>query len=152
MGKSKRVVIIGPRTRRNFLFLYKLLETKSAKQRWGMIQNCNRDELLALIDVCTNIKRSSFRLTAKQRRRIDKHTALLERLGRVRSEDSAKRLIQVGEGIVFNPKAKRKRDRFRISQRGGVIPAVLAPVLIELAAEALEHVIPDPPENYMVCF
>lgn len=150
MGKTKKTVVIGPRTRRNFLFLYRLLDTKSPKQRWAMIQGCNKDELLSIIDVCTNVRRKSFKLSAKERRRIERHESALNRLSRVRSEKSAKKWIQTGEGVVHNPQARRKRETYKIVQRGGMLPAILAPVLTELAAQLIDHIIPDPPEDYMV--
>lgn len=150
MAKKKRIVVIGPRTRDNFLFLYKLLETKSAKQRYNIIQNCSREELLALLDICSNVMRSGFKLKAQDRRKIAKHKEVLDRLVKTRSEKSARKWIQTGEGVVLNPNAKRTRDRLKVVQRGGLIPAVLAPILIELAAEGAEHLIPDPPKDYLV--
>jgi hypothetical protein len=46
--------------------------------------------------------------------------------------------IQKGEGISLN------RKKAIPVQKGGFIPAVLAPVLVELAAELAERLIPDP--------
>lgn len=146
MGKRKnnQQPVIGPRTRRNFTFLTALLDTRSPKQRWGIIQNASREELLAIVDICTNIKRSNFRINAKERKRMNRHLESMDRLSRARSEKSARAAIQSGEGIVVNPNARRKRDTLKVEQRGGFLPAFLAPVLLDLAAEVADHFIPDP--------
>lgn len=140
-------VIVGPRTRRNFSFLYTIYSTPSVKQRWNFIQNATREELLAIIDICTNLNRSSFRLTAKQRRRLEKYREQMRRLSRVRSESGARAIIQNGEGLHINPLAKRKRDRLKVVQRGGFLQALLVPVLTELAAEVVDRLIPAPTKH-----
>lgn len=141
--KAKQAIIIGPRTRRNFSFLYMVYSTPSPKQRWNLIQNASRDELLAIIDVSSNLSRSSFRLTAKQKRRLERYRQEIRRLSRARSEEGARAAIQYGEGLHINPLATRKRDRLKVIQRGGFLQALLVPVLTELAAEVIDRLIPE---------
>lgn len=129
----------GPRTIRNYKFLYDLSEEKSAKKRWNMIKNATRDELASIVDVSSNISSKNFQLTPWHEKRIQKHLELVKKLGRSRSEKNAKKIIQNGEGLIENPNAKRKRDQVKVIQRGGFLPAFLVPVLVEVAAEIAEN-------------
>lgn len=135
---------IGDRVRRNFEFLYKVYKNKSAKKRWEMVQNASHDELLAIIDICDNVTKQEFHITPAQAARIQKYGESMQKLGRVRSQKSALKIIQTGEGIVENIYAKRKRDKLKVVQKGGFLPAVMVPVLVELGAELLEKMMPSP--------
>lgn len=137
--------VVGPRTKRNFPFLYRLSKCRSAKKRWEMVQNASPDELMAIVDIGSNIAKDRFKLTAKERRYIETFRDPLKKLGRVRTRASALKAIQTGEGIVVNPKPRRSRDVYRVTQRGrGFLPAMLIPVLVELAAKGVDHLLPEP--------
>lgn len=133
--------IVGQRAVRNFKFLYKLTTTRSPKKRWQMVQEADRDELMSIIDVCANVLSKDFKLTPGQDRKIQKYGPLMKKLSRVRTQKSALRTIQQGEGIVEDPNARNKRRRIRVVQRGGFLPSLLLPVLVEIASTAAEHLL-----------
>lgn len=141
---SKNRGVVGNRVVRNFDFLYELVTCDTVQERWEMIQNASRDQLLAIVEICSNIQRKNFKLTSKQYRRLKRHWDFVNTLGRVRKPRRALKVIQKGEGLT------PFRRRFALKgQRGtGFLPAVLIPVLVELAADALEKYIPEPePED-----
>lgn len=132
----------GPRTLKNFGFLYSLYNTKSAKKRYEILQNATREQLLAVMDVCSNITKGHFTPTPRYQRVLERYIDHMRRLNRVRSEKGALRVIQSGEGIVVDPTARRKRDRIRVMQTGrGFLPALLVPVLFEIAHRVGSHLL-----------
>ena len=137
MPKANRG-LVGDRVIRNFRFLYVLCKTRSQKKRWEIVQNATRDELGAIVDVCKNVFTQNFKLTKTQLNRLEKHMANIKKASKSQSSEAARAIIQRGEGVLLNPKAKRQRDRLKVVQRGGALPALLIPVLIEAAATIAE--------------
>lgn len=64
----------------------------------------------------------------------------MKQLSRVRTEESAKRVIQRGEGIseIYNPRTRKVRYRVAKQRGGGFLPILLVPVLTELASIVAE--------------
>ena len=104
---------VGPRILENYNFLRHISRTSSEKNRLKAVRGASRDEVLALVEVCSNILASNFRLTKKQREKIQPYANYARKLARARSELGARKIIQVGGG--------------------GFIPALLIPVLAEAA-------------------
>ena len=149
MPKSNQGVV-GDRAKRNYDFLYELFQEKSPKARWSLVENASQDQLGAIVDVCSNISKGHFALTQSQRSRLLKHASTLRKLGNVHSEHAARKHIQKGEGISFHKSSRYANPQIKVNpQVGGLLPAALAPILVELSAELLERMIPDPSPDYM---
>ena len=137
--------LVGDRVRRNFGFLYRLGMTKSPQKRYRMVQEANRDEILAIVEICKNVLKETFKLSKSQSRKLYPFQEHAKTLSKVRSPSGAIRAIQKGEGIVSKG---RKRQ---VVQKGGLLPALVVPILVELAAEvaerALDHFLPEGPSN-----
>lgn len=85
-----------------------------------MLKHATADQLLALVEICLNILNSQFRLTTRQRSRLLPYADFLRKLARRRTERGArKHLVQTGSGI------------------GGLFAALLTPVLLDLARNAI---------------
>ena len=113
-----KLQIIGPRIFENYIFLRQITATKSDEKRMKALKNANRDQLLALVEVCSNILASNFNLTKKQREKILPHASYVRKLARARSELSARKIIQKGNGIF--------------------LPSILVPILFEVARHFIE--------------
>lgn len=135
------VTNIGPRIRQNFSFLYALYNNPSAKERWFMIQNATREQLLSIVDICSNLRYANFTFSAKEKKKLERYKNYIQRIKRSKSENSVKKIIQEGEGVIYNPNARLKRNKLRVVQRGGLLSAVLVPVLTALALEVGDRVI-----------
>jgi hypothetical protein len=136
----------GPRVVRNFDFLYRLCATRSPRRRMLLLRAATPDQMLAVVDVGANLSRKRFALNARQSRRLAHYDAHVKKLGRVRSENAALRVIQQGEGLAYD----RRRDRISVVQRQkgrGFLPAVLVPVLVELAAHFAEKLLTPKDED-----
>jgi superfamily I DNA/RNA helicase len=113
---------IGPLILKNYAFLKKLAKTKSNKKRKSLLDSANRDQLLALVEISSNLL-SSFKLGKKQRNRLLPFAPTIRKLSRVRSERSARKLIQqTGTGVPL-------------------FAALLAPVIAEAASHLISKVI-----------
>jgi hypothetical protein len=113
---------IGPLILKNYAFLKKLAKTKSNKKRKSLLDSANREQLLALVEVSSNLL-SNFKLTKKQRDRLLPFAPTIRKFSRVRSERSARKLIQqTGTGVPL-------------------FAALLAPVIAEAASHLISKVI-----------
>ena len=112
MRKEKN---IGPRIIRNYPFLKALSATTSDKRRRLLIKNAEPDELLAITEVCHNIIKSYFPITENQKHKMLRYREAIRKIGRLRSADSARRVLQRGKGVS-----------------GMLISAVLVPVISEV--------------------
>lgn len=112
---------IGQRIQDNSDFLKKLARTKSAKKRKRILKRADTNQLLAIAEICLNIVSSRFKLTTRQKKRLLPYADFVRRVSRLRSARGARHLIvQKGSGI------------------GGVFAALITPVLIELARNAIK--------------
>ena len=94
--------VIGPRVLENYSFLRKIAKSKSDRKRLSALRNANRDELLALVEVCSNILSSNFNLTTRQKKKIVPFANYIRKLARIRSESGARKIIvQTGAGIFL---------------------------------------------------
>lgn len=105
--------VVGPRILENYTYLKRLVKTKSEGKRLNLVKEASRDELLALVEVCSNILSSNFSLTKRQKEKILPYANYMRKLARIRSEVGARKIVQRGEGVFFS--------------------ALLVPVLAEIA-------------------
>lgn len=145
--------VVGKRTIRNFDFLYSLSRCKDPQQKWEMIRKARRNQLLSIVDICSNLLSKNFKLSKSEERKLENYSDFLKKLARVKTEHGAKRLILKGEGIRIVKKRVRKNGKgqkgygwktsTQIMQdgKGGFLPALLVPVLMELAATAKDEIL-----------
>lgn len=112
--------MVGERFLRNMDFLKHLATTRSPKVRNELIRYASADELLAIVEVCVNVLRSRFPLNARQRQKLREHATYLRKLSRVRSEKSARKILQIGDGVA--------------------IASLLVPVIAEVARTLIERI------------
>jgi hypothetical protein len=103
-----------------------------------MVQKASQDELLALVEISSNVLRRNFQLRAKEQRRLQKHWDLLRHLSRAKDGEKVVTVVQAGEGVKSNQVASRKRDRIKVVQRGGLLPALVLPILFQVVEELAE--------------
>jgi len=94
---------VGKKIKNNFKFLKNLAKTRSPKNRKHLLKTATRDELLAVLEVCVNILNSRFKLHHVQKKRLAVHAPFLRKLSKVRTEKSARTILQRGNGAVFAP-------------------------------------------------
>lgn len=82
-------------------FLKKLAYSRSFVKRNQLIINATTDEILTIVEICVNILRYRFPLKSRQRRRLSIYAEFLRKLSKVRSDKSARVLLQKGEGFPF---------------------------------------------------
>ena len=111
----------SPCIRENTAYLQKLASTKSEERKRQLIENATADQILAIVEICANILKFNFTLTKGQKRKLAKYADYYRSISRARTQETAKRRIQQGSGIVLG--------------------AILAPVLSVLAQQLLEKVI-----------
>ena len=105
---------LGDRIVRNFEFLRQLILTKSEHRRRQLLTKATSDQLLAIVEICSNILSRDFVLNKRQHSKLLPHSYLLKSLSRTRTEQGArKKLVQQGTGAF--------------------LPALLIPVLVEAA-------------------
>ena len=117
-AKSISSCIIGKRVYKNHSFLKSLARTTSEKKRKELLKKANCEELLTLVEICTNILASTFCLSESQRKKLLPYANFVRNLSRARCEKSARKIVQTGNGFVF--------------------PALLVPVLVEIARVLLK--------------
>ena len=116
MGRRKKILqTIGERVLKNFNFLKKLGKTHSQKKWKALIRNANSEELLALIEISSNILAGRFSLSKKQREKLLPFANYIRKIARARSEKGARKIFT--------------------NQQGGqaVLAALLSPILVEAA-------------------
>ena len=113
---------IGQRVLDNYNFLRKLSRARSEDKKTTLLTNASCDELLALIEISSNVLAGRFCLTRRQRAKITPFANYLRRLARLRSEKGARKFLK--------------------NQKGGqaVFGALLAPILIEAASHLISKV------------
>jgi hypothetical protein len=111
---------IGKLPLKHYGFLKRMARTKSDRKRQKLIKSATKDQLLALIEISTNLL-SDFRLTNRQKRKLLPYAPLVRKFSRIRSEGSARKFLE---------------------QRGSGLPfaALLTPVLIEAASHLISKI------------
>jgi hypothetical protein len=112
---------ITPYISDNYDFLKALARTKSNNKRNKILQKATTIQILSLVEICFNILKARFRLSARQRRRMMPHADFIRRMGRVRTERGAKKIVQIGGGIPT------------------FFPALLTPIILEISKYLLER-------------
>ncbi|KAL3091941.1 hypothetical protein niasHT_028884 [Heterodera trifolii] len=77
----------------NYEYLKSLGRTTSHKKRRHLLSTAGCEELLTLVEICLNLLNGSFCLTRKQKQKLLPFANTIRRLARVRSEQSARKLI-----------------------------------------------------------
>ena len=103
---------IGQNICNNIKFLKKISKSKSERNRRRLLKTATNNELLSIIESALNIVKGRFNITSRQRTRIDPYKDFVRKLARIRSERTARRLVQKGSGI-------------------GAFAAILTPIIIE---------------------
>lgn len=116
----KKVQHIGQRVLDNFTFLKQICKTRSSKRQNKLITDASTDQLLALVEVCSNILKGQFKLSDRQKNKIIPFAPTLRKLSRARSDKGARRIVQSGGAAL--------------------IPALLAPVLFHAAQHLIQRV------------
>ena len=111
----------SPYIKENTPFLKQLASTKSEKKKNRLIQEATTDQILAIIEICTNILQFNFILNKRQRRKLSKYADFYRILAKSKTEETARRKLQQGNGIVLG--------------------ALLAPILTTLAEQLLSKII-----------
>ena len=102
-------------------FLNLLARSKSDSKRHRMLKHANSQQLLAIAEICLNIVKARYQLTTRQRKRLLPYAEFVRRMSRARSERGARKVIsQKGSGI------------------GGVLTALLTPILIEIGRKIIK--------------
>ena len=101
----------------NCEFLQKLAKTKSERKKQKYISIADRDKLLAIVEICTNILKANFPLKNHQRKKLSRNAEYYRKISRARTEKSA---------------------RNRIQTVAVALAAILAPVLGSLAQHILD--------------
>ena len=102
VNRNKNNQVIGPRILENYSFLRKIAKSKSDRKRLNALRNANRDELLAIVEVCSNLLSSNFNLTTRQKKKIVPFASYIRKLARIRSESGARKIVvQTGSGIFL---------------------------------------------------
>ena len=95
--------MVGESVKRNITFLRKLAKTKSEKIRKRLLDNASSEQILAIVEICVNILKFRFRLRNLQRHKLAQHAPVVRKLGRARSEKTARRILQTGGGNMLGP-------------------------------------------------
>lgn len=106
---------VGDRIFRNFSFLRNLAKTRSLKKRVEMIDKATKEQLLAIVEIVSNVvKYKTFCLDKRQAKKIKPYEKYLRKLSNVKTQRQAQALLQKGGGL-------------------GILPSLLIPVLVEVA-------------------
>ena len=105
----------------NVNFLNQLAKTRSDKRKRSLLLEATPEQILAIVEISSNILKNNFVLTNSQKRRLAKYADLYRAISRSRTEGTARRRVQ--EGGQF------------------AIATLLAPVLSTLAQSLLDRVI-----------
>ncbi|KAI6193450.1 hypothetical protein M3Y96_01019000 [Aphelenchoides besseyi] len=81
-------------------FLQRLKSANSDQKRRDLVADATGAELLALVEIAYNVLHAHFPLKHQQLERLRPHAPLVRKLSRVRSERSARRLVQSGAGVA----------------------------------------------------
>jgi len=113
--------MVGTRFLRNAKFLKQIRHARSTKRRLKLINDANPNQIFAIMDAANNILNGNFHISDAQRNKLVRHREHIRRLGRARTDSRARRIIQMGGGAF--------------------LPALLAPVLVQLAPYLIKKLI-----------
>jgi hypothetical protein len=113
----------SPYIKDNLPFFTELNKTKSEKKKNTLILNATPDQILAIVVICANILRYNFILTPRQKRRLIKYADFYRSIARTRTEKTARKRIQEGNGLALG--------------------AILLPIVGALAEHLIQKVLPS---------
>jgi hypothetical protein len=111
---------IGPRIINNVSFLKAIAKSKNPAIRANKLKLASTDELLSIVEIAFNILKGKFTLSPSQRRRLLPFATAIREISRLRSEKSAKRVLQRGGAI------------------GTAIVSIITPILLEILRSSLQ--------------
>ncbi|KAL7079539.1 hypothetical protein ACQ4LE_001220 [Meloidogyne hapla] len=119
--------MISQIVKNNYPFLKQLAKTRSLHKRKRLLKQATIGQLLSLSEISLNIVKNRFQLTKRQKGRLVPFADFVRRIGRVRTERGARRIvIQKGNGLPL-----------------GLFPALLTPIIIELAKNLSSTLLPN---------
>jgi pyruvate formate-lyase activating enzyme-like uncharacterized protein len=105
---------------KNQEFLGKFTKTKSERKRQKLLAEADRERLLAIVEICSNILKGRIPLNTRQRRLLARSADFYRSIARARSEHTARHRIQTGGSLT-------------------ALAAVLSPLLGVLAQQVLDR-------------
>jgi hypothetical protein len=93
--------MVGSIILRNQKFLRQLAITSSDKIRKKIISQASVDELLAVVEICTNILKDRFRPRVNHRKKLIEVAPYIRKIARARSPTTARRLLSIGTQSIF---------------------------------------------------
>lgn len=114
---------------KNSEYLKQFSKTKSSRKRQRLLQEADREKLLAIVEICSNILKGNIPLNARQRRRLAASADFYRGIARARSEKTARHRIQTGGQL-------------------GALAAIVAPILGQLAQHVLERALAKKDETH----
>lgn len=115
--------IIGQRVLENYDFLKRLSKIRSEKKKDRVLASASCEELLTIIEIAANILKGAFCLSARQKQKLLPFADYIRKLGRARTEKSARNLL--------------------INQKGGnaaIIGSLLAPIVVEATSQLISKI------------
>lgn len=113
-------MVAAERLRRNYKFL-KLLKKAQRTKRKNLLEAADKDQILCLCDCANNILKGNIHLKPKEKKQLTRHKTVL-------------RTLASGKG---SKNIKKKRNL--LIQKGGFLPALLAPILSGLAGGLVKN-------------
>jgi hypothetical protein len=96
--------VVGQTVLSEFDYLNKLVSTKSEKKLKALINNAPPGVLLAITEIALNVLKNKFPLKHRQLLKLQPFAHSVRKISKVRSPDSARKIIQTGEGLKsLNP-------------------------------------------------
>jgi hypothetical protein len=94
----------SPRILDCYEFLKRIAKCRSDKKRLIYLRNANREELLSLVEIASNIlSPNNFAISNHHKIKLTPHANFIRQLSRVRSESAARNIIQQrGNGFAFS--------------------------------------------------
>jgi hypothetical protein len=84
-------------------FLRKICKSCSEAKRKKILQTATKQQIEVLAEICKNLTRGNLKLTKPQLRKLQNHAPFVRTLGRQRTFNGARRVIQKGGGFPFVP-------------------------------------------------
>lgn len=100
--------MVAVRLRRNFNYL-KYLRKAKKQERCSLLKTAHRDLIVCICDCAANVLQGRVRISSKHKKALQRHKATLRTLAEKRKGIKTKRQLLI--------------------QRGGFLPALLAPIL-----------------------
>lgn len=84
-------------------FFKKLATTKSLKKQKDLIKKASKEEIEILVEICVNLCKGNCKINKTQLKKLQNHCTFLRSLAKKRTLESARKVIQKGEGVGVIP-------------------------------------------------